>query len=241
MSVPNPSISAPRSGLLTLSRRAALMGGVAALASGCASLESLQTATQAPDLYALSPKSSFDLDLPTIVAQVVVDEPTASAAVNTDRIAVRPHPLKVEYFPRVRWVDRAPLMIQNLMVESIENTGKVLGVGRRAGGLSGDYTLLTDLREFQAETEPVAKSDATLEAPDVPLTVHVRLNMKVVVEPAGLIAASDTFAFKILAASSDILDIAEAFDIALGKCIGRAVSWSLRVIADIEARPRPRR
>lgn len=221
---------------LIMGRRTVMLGGAAALASGCSPLQGLQTATRAPELYALSPKSTFADDLPRIDAQIVVDEPTAAAGVNTDRIAVRPHPLKIEYFPGVRWVDRAPLMVQVLLMESYENTGQILSVGQRASGLSGDFTILTDLREFQAETEAVAAPGAAqpVAPEDVRLTVNVRFSMKVVIEPAGLIVGSESFSARIVAASQDMLDVASAFDRALGQCIRDSVDWSMRVIDRLE-------
>ena len=214
-----------------MGRRAAMLGGAAALA-GCTPFQGLQTATTPPQLFALSPKSVFAGDLPRVDAQIVVDEPTAAAAVNTDRIAVRPHPLKVEYFPGVRWIDRVPLMIQVLLVESYENTGQMRSVGRRASGLTADYTVLTDLREFQAETAAVFAPDAPQPAAsaDARLSVNVRFNMKVVQEPEGLIVGSENFAARVDAASPDMLDVAAAFDKALGRCIRNAVNWSMREI-----------
>lgn len=218
---------------VSMARRTAMLGGVAALAAGCTSLQGFGAVVTPPQLYALSPKSTFAGDLPRIRAQIVVDEPTAAAAVNTDRIAVRPHPLKVEYFPGVRWVDRVPLMVQVLLMESYENTGQVLSVGRRASGLNGDFTVLTDLREFQAETTAVtAPGAAQPVAPnDVRLSINVRFNMKVVKEPQGLIVSSETFDARVEAASQDMLDVASAFDLALGRCIRDAVEWSLQEIA----------
>jgi cholesterol transport system auxiliary component len=239
-----------------VARRAVLLGGAAGLAAACSPLQSLTTAVQAPDLYTLSPKGTFDDDLPQLDVQIVVDEPTANAAVNTDRIAVRPHPLKVEYFPRVRWVDRAPLMVQTLLIESFDNTGDRIAVGRRASGLAADYTLLTDLREFQAETSQVAggpgaaadavaggtvAATAAAGADVGGLSALVRLTTKVVREPEGLIIATSTFSQRIPAASGEMLDIAAAFDEALGQCIRDAVSWTLREIAVAEALRRRRR
>lgn len=128
------------------------------------------------------------------------------------------------YFPEVRWVDRAPLLVQTMLVESFENTGKVAAVGRQAIGLNSDFTLVTDLREFQAVIEG---------AEDGPFTVVVHLNMKIVQEPRGVIVASQSFVQKIPAASDNMNHIVAAFDRALGKAMGDAVEWSVRQIAEI--------
>lgn len=191
---------------------------------GCAGLNRLQNATEPTDLYDLTPKSTHSADLPPIRAQLVVEEPTAASAVNTDRITVKPNVYQIQYFPKARWVDRAPLLVQTMLVESFETTGKVASVGRQAIGLRADFTLLTEIREFQAE---IGGADGA------PFTINVQLNMKIVKEPQGLIVGSRTFAHRIPATSGDMLAVVTAFDTALGKSMGEAIDWSVRKIAAI--------
>ncbi len=191
--------------------------------AGCTGLETLTRATEPVELYDLTPKSTHSEDLPTISAQIVVDVPTAAASVNTDRIAVKPDAYTVEYLPVARWVDRAPLLVQTLLLESFENSERVRSVGRLAIGLSSDFTLVSELREFQAIT--------TGEDPSLPLRVLVQLNVKIVKEPQGLIIASRTFAYNSTSSTTETLSVIAAFDEALGKVMGQAVDWSLREIA----------
>ena len=104
-----------------------------------------------PDLYLLTPKTTFPDDLPTVDWQLTIPLPVADAALNTARITLRQNPISLEYYARANLVDTAPQMIQTLLVESFENSGKIIGVGRQSVTLRADYSLLTDLREFQAE------------------------------------------------------------------------------------------
>ena len=90
--------------------------------SACAGISRLQSVATPNELYSLTPKSTFSSNLPRIDQQIVVEEPSATAAVSTDQIAVQPTALRVQYLPRVRWVDRAPLIVQSLLIESFENT-----------------------------------------------------------------------------------------------------------------------
>lgn len=198
------------------------------LLGACAPLATLQQVTTPKDLYEVTPKSTFDPGLPEVKAQLVVEEPTAASGLNTDRIAVKPNPYLVQYFPDSRWVDRAPLMVQTLLVESFENTGKVGSVGGQAIGLSADYTLLTDLREFQVLAAGKGDSET--------LTVQVRLNMKIVRSAFGFIIGSKSFSQEIRARSTDMLDVMRAFDAALGSAMKEAVEWSVTRIAKSEAR-----
>ncbi|NOE34278.1 MULTISPECIES: ABC-type transport auxiliary lipoprotein family protein [unclassified Ruegeria] len=194
-----------------------------ALIGGCAGLGTLQQAAKPNDLYLLTPKSTFSSALPRIQKQIVVEEPTATAAVNTDQIAIQPTPLQVQYLPRARWVDRAPLIVQTLLVESYENSGKVAAVGRSTVGLRADYVIAPDLREFQGivvqETE-TSKS----------VRIEVRMNIKVIDEYEDKIIASSSFQENVVAASEQTPDLIEAFDKALGRAMRDAVEWSIRRI-----------
>jgi cholesterol transport system auxiliary component len=201
------------------------------LLSGCAGLTSLNSAATPTDLYLLTPKSTFDPSLPRLRQQIVVAEPTATAAVSTDRIAVQPSPYEVEYLPRARWVDRAPLIIQALLIESYENSGRVDAVGRSAIGLSADYIIVTDIREFQARVPDGAPKDA-------PLQAQVRLNIKIVYAELDRIIASNSFERIVTTASDDTTDVVAAFDQALGSTMRNAVEWSIRKMhADAQSRP----
>ena len=194
-----------------------------ALAPGCTALSGLTAASTPSELYVLTPKSTFDSNLPKLQYQIAVEQPTATAAVDTDQIAVQPTPLRVQYLPEARWVNRAPLIVQALMIESFENSGKVPAVGSSAIGLRADFLVVMDIREFQAIV-PVGN-------PDAPLQVDVRLNIKVIDAFSDRIIASRSFEEVVLAASDDASDVASAFDIALGKTMRESVEWTIRSIS----------
>lgn len=191
------------------------------LVSGCSGLVSLSEATSPVDLYLLTPKSTFDPNLPRIRQQIVVTEPTATAAISNDRITVQPSPLEVRFLPGARWVDRAPLIIQSLMIESFENSGKVNAVGRSAIGLRADYLIVTDVREFQAIISDTQN-------PDAPLVANVRLNIKIVEADTDKIIASRSIEKLQASASDNAKDIVTAFDLALGRVLKASVEWSIR-------------
>ena len=57
------------------------------------------------------------------------------------------------------------LVVQRLLVESFENTGRVGAVSQSSVGLRNDFTVVSDLREFQGELLNSESSDATATAP----------------------------------------------------------------------------
>lgn len=173
--------------------------------------------TDPAQLYVLSPKNTFPKDLPKVEWQLTIDVPVAEAGLNTARIAIRQSQYSMEFFARANWVDSAPIMIQTLLVESFENTGKIISVGRQSVTLRPDYSLLTELREFQAEYfDPSAPR------------VRVRLNAKLVKMPQRVIIAANNFESVQSAEKRDLPSVVGAFDAALGKVLKRLVTWTLR-------------
>ena len=191
------------------------LAALAAVALSACSLPDLGSGPP-PDLYVLSPKSTFPEDLPAVDWQLVVEEPSTAKGIDTDRIAIAPTSLEVKYLASSRWADRAPRMVQQLLIQSFENTKKIVSVGRQSIGLRSDFVLKVELREFQAEK--------TSEGGTV---VRVRLNLKLVRIALGQIVASQSFESVKPANSENVPDIVQAFDDAVGAVLKRAVTWTL--------------
>lgn len=169
-----------------------------------------------PDLYRLTPKSTFAPDLPTVEWQLLLEPPLTNASIDTTRIGLQRSSTSVEYYARANWSDRAPQMIQTLMVESFENSGRIVAVGRDSVALRADYILKSDLREFQAEYLGGNNPQ-----------VHVVIIARLVKMPRRSIIGSKKFE-AVIAAESDNMDaIIAAFDEALGKVLKRLVEWTL--------------
>lgn len=188
---------------------------------GCAGLASLTSAATPSELYTLTPKSTFASGLPYVRQQIVIEEPTATAEIASDRIVVTPSPLRVQSFPGVRWADRAPVIVQSLLIQSFENSGRVSAVGATSVGLREDYTIVPELREFQAEV-PVVEGGG-----NPPLSVRVRINIKILESLDERIIASRSFEDIEIAASDEMDDVAVAFDEALGDVMREVVEWSV--------------
>ena len=215
-----------------MKRLIALTALAAVALGGCTGLGTLKQASKPNDLYQLTPKSTFSASLPRIQQQIVVEEPTATAAVNTDQIAIQPTALQVQYLPRARWVDRAPLFVQSLLVESYENTNKVAAVGRSTVGLRADYIVVPDLREFQGHVVGETQNSKTVQ-------IKVRLNIKIIDSYEDKIIASNSFEENVVSTSDQTPDLVMAFDEALGDTMRDSVEWSIRKIY-VHSRNNPR-
>lgn len=199
-----------RRGLLATAAALPLAGSLA----GCGGL-----IPQAPpsNLYTLSPKTTFRGDLPQVDFQLVVEEPYAAGGLDTHRIAIYTTPFEVKYYAEARWAERVPRMVQTLLVESFENTGKIVSVGRQSVGLRSDFNLKSELREFQAELKDNGNVPAVL----------VALNAKLVSQTRHQIVASSNFERRALAKNNSLLAVVEAFDEALGHVLRGTVQWSM--------------
>ncbi len=178
-----------------------------------------------PRLFDLTPKSTFDLNLPEASVRLAIDVPTATAGLNTARIALKPTPTQFEYYAGARWVDVVPVMTQTLLLESFDNSEKIDVLGRGAYGLRADYGLLVNIREFQAEYS----------TEDGPPDVRIRFQARLVTMPRRTHTASTSVVGLATAKSRKLSDIVDAFDLAFGRAAKDLVAWAVRRAADDKA------
>jgi cholesterol transport system auxiliary component len=162
--------------------------------------------------------------------QLLVVQPIAPAGIDTSRIALGPSPLTLDYFAGASWTDSAPQLVQTLLIQSFENTGDIVSVGRDSSLLRADFILLTELRQFQADYSQGGQNN--------PPIVRVRVNLKLVKMPEREIVAGETFDAAVPAAGNSLAEIVDAFDEAIGKVMRRTVEWTLRQGANAYAEER---
>ena len=197
--------------------RWAVCAVTAGILAGCQAISAIDSAAEPTDLYTVSPKTTFDPDLPSVFWQLAVEVPAASASLNTGRIAIAMTPTSSDYYAKAAWTDRAPLMVQTRIVDSFENTRKIVAVARESIGLRANYVLQPDLRNFEA-----------LYYYGMPPIVRVRIIAKLVRMPDRQIIGVASFERCVRARADKVPKVVEAFDQALGSVIKRLVSWTLR-------------
>jgi cholesterol transport system auxiliary component len=169
--------------------------------------------------------SDYDLNAPatpvqartTSSRQLVVELPTAPGALTTDRILIRPHPLQAAYLPDGKWAEETPTMLQTLMVRSFEDANAFRYVGRRPLGSMGDYALLTELTDFQAE----AAADGQT------ATIRLRLTARLVREEDASVIASRSFTQTTPVPSTQALALVEGFNTANQAMLADLTIWVL--------------
>jgi cholesterol transport system auxiliary component len=212
----------------TIDRRALLRLAAVVLAPAATACSSLIPGSGAPpQLYVLVRKTTFPPDLPSVSRQLLVDTPATPAEIDTARIALTRTPTTIDYFANAAWSDRAPAMVQSLLIESFEQTRKIPSVARDSAVLRADYILMPELRRFEARYENG----------EAPPTVLVRMLTRLVKMPERTIIGDDLAEGRETAAANTMDAIVEAYNEALGSVMKRLVTWTLRSMSqDIGAR-----
>jgi cholesterol transport system auxiliary component len=201
----------------TLLRYAAALG-LAPCATACSTL--IPGPAAPPQLYVLVRKTTFPPDLPKVSRQLLVDTPITPAEIDTSRIALTRSATTIDYFAGAAWSDRAPAMVQSLLIESFEQTGKILSVARDSAILRADYILMPELRRFEARYD----------SGEAPPTVLVRLLVRLVKMPERTIIGEELGEAREAAAANNMDAIVEAYNEALGSVMKRLVTWTLRTM-----------
>ncbi len=205
---------------MTFPRRNFLAGvGAVSLLSGCGALSAIGDATTPLDAYELRAP-----DLPqagrSLARSLSIETPTTSGALNVDRILIRPNALQSLYLPGARWSDDAPLMYQTVMLRAFEDTGALAYVGRRPLGTTGDFALISEITDFQAELSEDGNS----------AVARIRLVARIVREADARVLSRRSFQAIAPVASTDTLEIVQAFKQASDEVLNDLVRWGLQVM-----------
>ena len=169
-----------------------------------------------PRQFTLTPVPSFPRALAPVKWSLVVDEPTAAHQLDTSRIALMNGQFRVDYYAEVEWTDTAPAMVQLLLIQSFQNTGRLPVVAPSRQTLATDFLLLSNLRKFQVEKDASGTPQATV----VLEATLLRLPRRTPVATARFEKATPV--------SSDSTEaVTAAFDGSLGDVMRRVVNWTL--------------
>lgn len=186
------------------------------LLTGCGALSSLSKAGEELDAYTLSPATGSGAPAGGS-RHLIVELPSSPGALSTERILIKPVPYQAQYLPGGSWAEPAPALVQTLLVASFQNHGGFRLVGRTANGLNPDYTLMTELQDFQAE--PLGSKRAGY-------VVRISMIMTMIRESDRRIVASRRFSAVETVVSDDTAPLVGGFDRALKTVLQEAVIWA---------------
>ena len=172
---------------------------------GCA----LAGGSRPPTTYDLVAPRSFAASPRPAPWQLVVHEPTAVHALETDRLMVRPRADQVSYYKGIAWSDRLPRLVQARMIETFQNSGAVKAVSAS----TGQYALVTDLRAFQID---VTSGKAFAE---------IEIFVKLVNIGSGKVMATKGFSARVAATTDAPGDAIAAMNQAFTEVLQDTTTW----------------
>lgn len=182
--------------------------------SGCSASSLLAPSGDPAKIYTLSAPTQVTSNAPQANWQLLIAMPNAAADLDSTRIAIAPAPARIDYYANVVWADRPSAMLQELLLQSFDKSGRIAAVQRQSGGLKADFLLTTDIQDFQVET---GAGD-----PDV----HLGLSAKLVRTRDRTIVASKNFEATAPAGGNFDGAIA-AFNSAISGMLPQIVDWTL--------------
>jgi cholesterol transport system auxiliary component len=208
----------PVARLGVVGRRRLVLGGVM-LVGGAglgACVPGLPGQGPGPREFRLTPKTTFSSELPRVGWALAVAQPAADRSLDTDRIALIKEGLQVQYVADARWSDRAPAMLQGLIVGSFAASGAIATVGTDRDRLSADFLLRSSLPAFNLLRRTGAAT-----------VIRVRLDAQLLGLPDRELVGSESFAADATPTSDRLEAVIEAFDEATGDVLKRLVVWTL--------------
>lgn len=154
---------------------------------------------------------------------LVVDDPRATRAFDTVKIAVSTAPGKIEYYAAAEWADRAPRLFQSALVQSFEDSERILAIGDRGSIPLGDFVLQTDIRHILL--------DVREGAPAASVSIYARLS-----DGRGRIYAARPVTARALVKSESADDVIAAFNEAFDEALAEIVAWTYEKGEETHAR-----
>lgn len=149
--------------------------------------------------------------------QLLVPEPTALKALDSDSILVRVSGTEIQYLSHAQWSDRLPRMVQSKIVQAFENSGRLSGVGKPGQGLAIDDQLVSDIRAFEITTGSARSA-------------VVEISVKILNDRNGTVKAQKVFRATQPVSGTENRTFVSALDRAFGSVTTQIVDWTLETL-----------
>ena len=180
--------------------------------------------TAVPKYYDLTAPRSFPPSDKAAKSQLVVLEPTAVIALDTQRIIIDVGTGATTGTDNAQWSDNIPKLLQARIVQSFENSNYLGAVARPMEGLAADYQLAIDVRSFQVSNVP----DLAGQQGTGPMA-RVAFAAKILGDN-GRIIGSRTFDAVVPAPDLGAAAATTAIDTAFAKAVTDLVVWTAGII-----------
>jgi cholesterol transport system auxiliary component len=187
---------------------------IALLLAGCSSfLGGSKTPTT---IYAPVTRAEASRDWPTVRWSLALGRSYGGRGADGLRIAVRPTPNELQVYKGAQWSRPPSEMLEEGVLQTLEDSGRIATVARQGSGIGADYRLLLDVRRFESDYAGNAVPSATIEV--TAKLLHVKTQQ---------LAGSRTFLQTQPAASTAVPDVVAAFEQALTATSREIAGWTL--------------
>ncbi len=188
-------------------------GLAALLLAGCSVLGSPK---DAPTVFAPEAKAEADPAWPRVAWQLATTRPGAARVLDSSRIAVSPVVGELQVYKGAAWARTPPEMLEDGVLRTLEDSGKIPAVARQGSGIGADYRLVMEIRHFEADYAGAAVPSAVVE-----------VSAKLLHASDQAVVGSRVFRHAQPASGTEVALVAEAFSQALGATSGEIAGWVL--------------
>ena len=169
-----------------------------------------------PTVFAPEAKAEADPAWPVVGWQLGTTRPSAARVLDSSRIAVSPVPGQLQVYKGAAWARTPPEMLEDGVLRTLEDSGKIPAVARTGSGIAAEYRLVMDIRHFEAEYSGAAAPSAMIE-----------VSAKLLHAQDQAVVASRSFRNAKPASGTDIDLVADAFAQALRATSRDIAGWVL--------------
>ena len=170
----------------------------------------------APTVYAPEAKAEADPAWPSVRWQLATTRPGAARMLDSSRIAVSPVPGQLQVYKGAAWARTPSEMLEDGVLRTLEDSGRIPAVARQGSGIGADYRLLMEIRHFEADYAGAAVPSAVVE-----------VSAKLLHAQDQAVVASRVFRHAQPASGTDVALVADAFAQALGATSHDIAGWVL--------------
>ena len=167
-------------------------------------------------IYVLDPRVEAAADWPVVDWQLTVSRAEASQITDSLRITVRPTPHELQVYKDAAWGKMPTNMIEDAVLRTLEDSGRIPAVARQGSGVSADYKLVLDLRRFESAYDGRSVPSANIE-----------LNAKLLHASQQDVVAARTVRHSVPATGTAVPEVVAAFETALHDATADLAGWVL--------------
>jgi cholesterol transport system auxiliary component len=148
--------------------------------------------------------------------QILVAEPTAIKALDSESIVIKPSPATIQYLSGAQWADRLPRIVQARLVEAFQSSGRI-GVGKPGEGLAIDYQIIIDIRSFEIRLDGTDRAE-------------IELFVRILNDRNGVVRTARLFTATVAVGAGGNGAFVAALDRAFGIAAAEIVEWTVSQI-----------